>query len=82
MNTPFQWTKQVASHWAAPANGTIVHWPRGIEERGGLRTQFTHVIDVAPTILEAAGLPRPTMVNECSAVAHGGQQHGVHVQRR
>ena len=63
MNTPFQWTKQVASHWGGTRNGTIVHWPNGIEEKGGLRTQFTHVIDVAPTILEAAGLPEPTMVN-------------------
>ena len=63
MNTPFQWTKQIASHWGGTRNGTIVHWPRGIDERGGLRTQFTHVIDVAPTILEAAGLPEPTMVN-------------------
>ena len=63
MNTPFQWTKQVASHWGGTRNGTIVHWPHGIEERGGLRSQFTHVIDVAPTILEAAGLPEPTMVN-------------------
>jgi len=63
MNAPFQWTKQVASHWGGTRNGTIVHWPNGIDERGGLRTQFTHVIDVAPTILEAAGLPEPTMVN-------------------
>ena len=63
MNTPFQWTKQVASHWGGTRNGTIVHWPNGIEERGGVRSQFTHVIDVAPTILEAAGLPEPTMVN-------------------
>ena len=63
MNTPFQWTKQVASHWGGTRNGTIVHWPNGIEEQGGLRSQFTHVIDVAPTILEAAGLPEPTMVN-------------------
>jgi arylsulfatase A-like enzyme len=63
MNTPFQWTKQIASHWGGTRNGTVVHWPRGIEERGGLRTQFTHVIDVSPTILEAAGLPEPTMVN-------------------
>jgi arylsulfatase A-like enzyme len=63
MNTPFQWTKQVASHWGGTRNGTIVHWPRGIEERGGLRSQFTHVIDIAPTVLEAAGLPEPTMVN-------------------
>jgi arylsulfatase A-like enzyme len=63
MDTPFQWTKQVASHWGGTRNGTIVHWPNGIEERGGLRTQFTHVIDIAPTVLEAAGLPEPTMVN-------------------
>ncbi|WP_322938233.1 arylsulfatase [Nocardioides bizhenqiangii] len=63
MNSPFQWTKQVASHWGGTRNGTIVHWPNGIEEAGGLRSQFTHVIDVAPTILEAAGLPEPAMVN-------------------
>lgn len=63
MDTPFQWTKQVASHWGGTRNGTIVSWPTGITEKGGLRSQFTHVIDVAPTILEAAGLPEPTMVN-------------------
>jgi arylsulfatase len=63
MNTPFQWTKQVASHWGGTRNGTIVHWPKGIKEKGGLRSQFAHVIDIAPTILEAAGLPEPTMVN-------------------
>jgi arylsulfatase len=63
MDTPYQWTKQVASHWGGTRNGTIVHWPRGIQEKGGLRTQFSHVIDVAPTILEAAGLPEPMAVN-------------------
>ena len=63
MCTPFQWTKQVASHWGGTRNGTIVHWPSGIEESGGLRQQFTHVIDLAPTVLEAAGLPEPTVVN-------------------
>jgi arylsulfatase A-like enzyme len=62
-NAPFQWTKQVASHWGGTRNGTVVHWPNGIEERGGVRSQFTHVIDVAPTILEAAGLPEPATVN-------------------
>jgi arylsulfatase len=60
---PYQWTKQIASHWGGTRNGTIVHWPNGITEKGGLRSQFTHCIDVAPTILEAAGLPEPTMVN-------------------
>ncbi len=63
MNTPYQWTKQVASHWGGTRNGTIVHWPRGIEEAGGTRHQFTHCIDIAPTILEAAGLPEPAFVN-------------------
>ena len=63
MDTPYQWTKQVASHWGGTRNGTIVHWTKGIQEKGGLRTQFCHVIDVAPTILEAAGLPEPVSVN-------------------
>ncbi|WP_336882489.1 arylsulfatase [Rhodococcus globerulus] len=63
MCTPFQWTKQVASHWGGTRNGTIVHWPAGITGKGEVRSQFTHVIDVAPTILEAAGIPEPTFVN-------------------
>ena len=63
MDTPYQWTKQVASHWGGTRNGTIVHWPGGIDARGEIRSQFHHVIDVAPTILDAAGLPEPTIVN-------------------
>ena len=63
MCAPYQWTKQVASHWGGTRNGTIVHWPAGIEAAGGTRSQFCHVIDVAPTVLEVAGLPEPTMVN-------------------
>ena len=63
MDTPYQWTKQVASHWGGTRNGTIVHWPNGIKAKGEIRSQFHHVIDVAPTILEAAGLPHPTVVN-------------------
>ena len=63
MDTPYQWTKQVASHWGGTRNGTIVHWPKGIKAKGEIRSQFHHVIDVAPTILEAAGLPHPTIVN-------------------
>ena len=62
MNTPYQWTKQVASHWGGTRNGTIVSWPKGIKARGEIRSQFHHVIDVAPTILEAAGLPQPVSV--------------------
>ena len=63
MDTPYQWTKQVASHWGGTRNGTIVHWPNGIRAKGEIRSQFHHVIDVAPTILEAAALPAPLSVN-------------------
>ena len=63
MDTPYQWTKQVASHWGGTRNGTIVHWPNGIAARGELRNQFHHVIDLAPTVLEAAGLPEPVSVH-------------------
>jgi len=63
MDTPYQWTKQVASHWGGTRNGTIVHWPNGFKARGEVRSQFHHVIDVSPTVLEAAGLPHPTTVN-------------------
>ena len=63
MDTPYQWTKQVASHFGGTRNGTVVHWPNGFAARGEMRTQFSHVIDVAPTVLEAAGLPFPTLVN-------------------
>ena len=68
MDTPYQWTKQVASHFGGTRNGAIASWPNGIKAKGEMRWQFSHVIDVAPTILEAAGLPQPTFVN-------GVQQH-------
>jgi arylsulfatase A-like enzyme len=63
MDTPYQWTKQVASHWGGTRNGTIVHWPGGIRSKGEVRTQFHHVIDVAATVLDVAGLPEPMFVN-------------------
>ena len=62
-DSPFTWTKQVASDFGGTRNGMIVHWPDGIKEKGGIRSQFGHVIDIAPTILEAAGLPEPKSVN-------------------
>jgi arylsulfatase len=62
-DAPFSWTKQVASDFGGTRNGVVVHWPDGIEARGELRSQFSHVIDVAPTILEAADLPEPKIVN-------------------
>ena len=61
-DTPFAWTKQIASDFGGTRNGMAVHWPDGIEE-SGIRTQFSHVIDVAPTVLEAAGIPEPKIVN-------------------
>jgi len=62
-NTPFQWTKQVASHFGGTRNGMVVHWPEGIKAKNEIRSQFTHVTDIAPTIMEAIGLPFPTSVN-------------------
>lgn len=63
MNTPFQWTKQVASHFGGTRNGMVVHWPDRIKAKDGVRDQFFHVIDIAATVLEAANLPEPTTVN-------------------
>ena len=62
-DTPFTWTKQVASNYGGTRNGMIVHWPKSVKAKGELRSQWHHVIDIAPTILEAAGLPEPKVVN-------------------
>ena len=62
-NTPFQWGKQVASHLGGTRNGMVISWPERIAEAGGSRAQFTHCIDIGPTILEAAGIPEPTVVD-------------------
>lgn len=62
-DSPFSWTKQVASDFGGTRNGAVIHWPKGIKAKGEIRSQFSHVIDIAPTILEAAGLPEPKSVN-------------------
>jgi len=62
-DSPFMWTKQVASDFGGTRNGMVVHWPKGIKQRGEIRSQFGHVIDIAPTVLEAAHLPEPEIVN-------------------
>ncbi|MEZ4302793.1 MAG: arylsulfatase [Polyangiaceae bacterium] len=62
MDTPYQWVKQVASHWGGTRNGMVVHWPRGIAARGEICTQFHHVVDIAQTLLEVADLPEPDVV--------------------
>jgi Sulfatase len=62
-DTPFTWTKQVAGSYGGTRNGLVIHWPKGIAAKGEVRSQWHHVIDIAPTILEAAGLPEPKVVN-------------------
>lgn len=62
-DTPFTWTKQIPSNYGGTRQGTVIHWPAGIKAKNGLRQQWHHVIDIAPTILEAVGLPQPRIVN-------------------
>jgi arylsulfatase len=63
MDTPMQWTKQVASHFGGTRNGMVISWPAHIKDKGGLRSQFAHVIDIVPTIYEAAGITPPKMMD-------------------
>jgi arylsulfatase A-like enzyme len=63
LDTPFQWTKQVASHFGGTRNGLVISWPQRIKDKGGIRPQFHHVIDIAPTMLEATGIKFPKMFN-------------------
>jgi len=63
MDTPFQWTKQIASHFGGTRNGMVISWPARIKDKGGIRPQFSHVIDIMPTILEAVGVTAPSSIN-------------------
>jgi arylsulfatase len=63
MDTPFQWAKQIASHWGGTRNGLVISWPARIKDKGGIRPQFHHVIDIMPTMLDAAGVPAPSSIN-------------------
>jgi arylsulfatase A-like enzyme len=71
-NTPFQWGKQVASHFGGTRDPMVISWPKRISDKGGVRSQFTHVIDVTPTILELVGLPAPKVVNGIEQVPMHG----------
>src|SRR5208283_1476653 len=62
-DTPFQWTKQVASHFGGTRNALVISWPARIKDKGGIRTQFSSVIDIYPTILESVGVQTPSMLN-------------------
>ena len=81
-NAPFQWGKQVASHLGGTRNGMVVSWPERIRDAGGLRSQFTHCIDVGPTILEAAGIPEPNDGGRDRPEADGGHELPVQLRRR
>ena len=72
LNAPFGWMKQVASDFGGTRNGMVVHWPKGIKAKNEIRTQFSHVIDVAPTILQAARLPEPKAVNGTRQIPMAG----------
>jgi arylsulfatase len=63
MNAPFQWTKQIASHLGGVRNPLVISWPKRIRDRGGIRSQFAHAIDICPTIYEAVGIEAPTGLN-------------------
>jgi len=71
-NAPFAWMKQVPSDFGGTRNGMVVHWPKGIQSKNGLRTQFSHVVDIAPTVLQAVGLPEPKVVNGTPQVPMAG----------
>ncbi len=63
MDAPFQWTKQITSHYGGTRNGMVISWPARIKDRGGIRPQWHHTIDIVPTVLEVTGLAQPAMVN-------------------
>jgi arylsulfatase len=72
LDAPFGWMKQVPSDFGGTRNGMVVHWPKGIKAKNGVRSQFSHVIDVAPTVLQAIGLPEPKVVNGVKQVPMAG----------
>jgi len=71
-DTPFKWTKQMAADFGGTRNAMVMHWPAGIKAKGEIRSQFHHVNDVASTILEATGLPEPTMINGVKQIPMDG----------
>ncbi len=79
MDTPFKWTKQVPSHFGGTAQGMAMSWPGHINDAGGIRRQFHHVIDIVPTILEATGIPAPETINGITQKPDRRREHGLHL---
>jgi arylsulfatase A-like enzyme len=82
MDTPFKWVKQVASHFGGTAQGAAMSWPGHINDAGGIRRQFHHVIDIVPTILEATGIPAPDTINGIKQHPIEGVSWSTHGTRR
>jgi arylsulfatase len=80
-DTPFKWTKQVASHFGGTRQGMVISWPGHITDVGGIRSQFHHMIDIVPTILEAAGVQAPATVDGIAQRPIEGHEHGLHVRQ-
>ena len=80
-DTPFKWTKQVASHFGGTRQGMAMSWPGRIKDTGGIRSQFHHMIDIVPTILEATGITAPEMVERHRAEADRRREHGLHLRQ-
>ena len=81
-DTPFKWTKQVASFFGGTRQGMVISWPGHIKDVGGIRTQFHHIIDIVPTILEAAGIKAPETVEWHRPETDRRREHGLHVRQR
>ncbi len=82
MDTPFTYTKQVASDFGGTRNGMVIHWPKGIKAKGEVRSQFGHVVDIAPTIYEAAKIPAPKNGERHRSGPTRRQEPGVFVRQR
>ena len=80
-DTPFKWTKQVASHFGGTRQGLAISWPARIKDAGGIRTQFHHIIDIVPTILEATGIKAPRIGRRHQAKADRRREHDVHLRQ-
>lgn len=76
LDSPFGWMKQMTSDFGGTRNGMVVHWPKGIKSKGGIRSQFSHVIDIAPTVLQAVGLPEPKVVDGVTQMSMQGTSIG------